>query len=103
GHSSPETRGLAREELPGPRPTCIGCRRRRPHRELVRLVRAGDGSLQIGRTLPGRGAWLCADTPECSTEAMGRKGFERALRGPIDRASVEGVRRELFGGVPGTT
>uniref|UniRef100_UPI00345CDB5F YlxR family protein n=1 Tax=Ilumatobacter sp. TaxID=1967498 RepID=UPI00345CDB5F len=43
----------------GPIRTCIGCRVRRPQSELLRCVFAADGSVQVCRTAPGRGAWLC--------------------------------------------
>jgi radical SAM superfamily enzyme YgiQ (UPF0313 family) len=33
--------------------------------ELVRLVRRPDGTVEISRTLPGRGAWLCAGSSAC--------------------------------------
>ncbi|MGH9210426.1 MAG: YlxR family protein [Acidimicrobiales bacterium] len=59
----------------------MGCRRRRPQRELVRFARTADGSVRPGRTLPGRGAWLCAGTLEaCRAAAERRKAFTRAFR-----------------------
>ncbi|MFP3902205.1 MAG: YlxR family protein [Acidimicrobiia bacterium] len=61
--------------------TCIGCRRRRPQAELVRFVRAADGSVIRGRRLPGRGAWLCSDTEDACRRAAERRGaFARAFR-----------------------
>jgi predicted RNA-binding protein YlxR (DUF448 family) len=52
--------------------TCLGCRGRKPKRQLVRLMRASGGTVVIdsGRGA-GRGAYVCADS-EC---------LERALRG----------------------
>jgi len=49
---------------------------------LLRVVRTPDGHLAVGRTLPGRGAWLCPDTA-CLLAARRRRAFERALRGPL--------------------
>jgi len=72
--------------------TCVGCRRRRPQRDLVRIVRTGDGRLAVGRTLPGRGAWLCRDRPTCFDEAIRRGGFARAFRTGVDRSAVEAIR-----------
>ena len=61
----------------------MGCRAKRPQPELVRLVRLADGTLAEGRTLPGRGAYLCADTvAACRELAVKRKAFARALRTP---------------------
>ena len=62
--------------------TCVGCRRRAPQAELVRFVAGPDGSPREGRTLPGRGAWLCRDTVEACRALADRRGaFERAFRG----------------------
>ncbi len=71
----------------GPVRTCVGCRRRGATDTLVRLVASGEppGYL-VGRTLPGRGAWLCRadETPlpseACLREAVRRKSFARAFR-----------------------
>ena len=57
----------------------------------------GDGSLMPGRTLPGRGAWLCRNSTTCVDLAVKRRAFERALRGPIRAGAVEGLRRALEG------
>ena len=71
---------------------------------MVRVVRLGDGTLAPGRTLPGRGAWLCKDSTPCIDQAEKRKAFERALRGPIRSGGVEKVRRALerLAGPPGS-
>src|SRR5699024_3048213 len=75
--------------------TCIGCRRRRPQRALVRIARTGEATLAIGRTLPGRGAWLCQDAPHCFDEAVRRGGFDRAFRDRIDADTIEALRLAL--------
>jgi predicted RNA-binding protein YlxR (DUF448 family) len=72
--------------------TCIGCRRKAAPDELVRVIRREDGRLEVGRTLPGRGAWLCAGSPACVEAAHRRRAFDRALRGPVDAGSVERLR-----------
>jgi len=59
---------------------------------MVRVVRSAEGVLSVGTGLPGRGAWLCRDRPDCVDLAIRRKAFERALRGPVDLAEVEKVR-----------
>jgi predicted RNA-binding protein YlxR (DUF448 family) len=75
--------------------TCIGCRRTAGPEQLVRVIRRGDGRLEAGRTLPGRGAWLCAGSPACVDSAQQRRAFDRALRGPVDPASVQRLRAEV--------
>ncbi|MHB1518846.1 MAG: YlxR family protein [Acidimicrobiales bacterium] len=59
--------------------TCVGCRRRRPCEELLRIT-AGPRGLEPSRHGPGRGAWLCRDALDCFDRAVRRKAFDRALR-----------------------
>ncbi len=44
-----------------PQRTCVACGKVRPKRELVRLVRIPDGSVEVDATgkKAGRGAYLC--------------------------------------------
>nr|WP_281252633.1 YlxR family protein [Lentzea kentuckyensis] len=66
----------------------MGCRTRTLPSELLRVV-AIDGSVvpDVGRRLPGRGAWLHFDL-ECLRNAERRRAFSRALRvqGALDVA-----------------
>jgi predicted RNA-binding protein YlxR (DUF448 family) len=68
--------------------TCLGCRRRRPKRELVRLVRAGDGRVSADARGAGRGAYVCRDT-ECLERALKPGRLAHAFRRP------SAVRTEL--------
>jgi len=63
-----------------PTRTCVVCRTERQKRELVRVVRAPDGSVALDRTgkAAGRGAYLCADG-SCWSSALKKKSIERAL------------------------
>ncbi|MBB6097733.1 hypothetical protein HNR42_001150 [Deinobacterium chartae] len=76
-----------------PERTCVACRRKRPQAELLRLRREGTGwVLEQGRR-SGRGAYLCADSPECWTE----KRLRRFLRGsaPSVSEALQTRAREL--------
>lgn len=66
----------------GPVRTCIGCRRRFAVAEgrLVRVAIGPEGTAVIGRSLPGRGAWLCAVDRGCLDRALRTKALHRALR-----------------------
>ncbi|MGK2958069.1 MAG: YlxR family protein [Acidimicrobiales bacterium] len=75
--------------------TCIGCRQIRQESELFRIVRGSDESLEIGRTLPGRGAWLCAGSVSCIDLASKRKAFTRAFRGHVRQETIESLRAEI--------
>ena len=60
--------------------TCVGCRRAVPQAELSRFaVVDGEVAADVGRRLPGRGAWLHED-PECRTAAERRGALGGALR-----------------------
>jgi predicted RNA-binding protein YlxR (DUF448 family) len=72
-----------------PRRTCLGCRRVRPKRALVRLVRERDGVVvtdPCGAAL-GRGAYVCADDL-CLGRALSRARLTHAFRKPCE-ASAE--------------
>ena len=71
-----------------PTRTCVGCRRVATQEELIRVVRRADGTLQAGRTLPGRGAWLCAGSPACLQRAARRGALSRALRASVATEAV---------------
>jgi predicted RNA-binding protein YlxR (DUF448 family) len=72
--------------------TCVGCRRRRPQRELVRCVLPPDGHPVFSRTAAGRGAWLCVPPAPCFELAVRRRAFDRAWRRPVSRAALEELR-----------
>jgi uncharacterized protein len=71
--------------------TCVGCRRRAPVTELLRVV-VRDGGLTPDprRRLPGRGASL-HPTAECLHTAVRRRAFQRALRcsTPLETGPLE--------------
>jgi predicted RNA-binding protein YlxR (DUF448 family) len=66
-----------------------------PPEQLVRVVAVPGGGLATGRTLPGRGAWLCAGSPACIEAAERRKAFERALRTTVRSEAVDDLKTEL--------
>ena len=61
--------------------TCLGCRRRRPKRELVRLVRQPDGVVvrDASGSAAGRGAYVCAEAT-CLERALKAGRLSQALR-----------------------
>ena len=62
---------------------CVGCRKRRPKGELVRLALADAGrrvTIDVVGRLPGRGAYVCRDTAlACLERATRRRGVLRSL------------------------
>jgi len=63
-----------------PQRSCLACRKVRPKRELLRIVRTPSGEIKADLTgkTPGRGAYLCP-SPECFRLASRQGKFARAL------------------------
>ncbi|MCW3096645.1 MAG: putative nucleic-acid-binding protein implicated in transcription termination [Chthonomonadaceae bacterium] len=61
--------------------TCVACRETDEKRDLMRVVRLGDGSVSYDPKgkISGRGAYVCART-ECVALAQKRKQLERSLK-----------------------
>lgn len=64
-----------------PQRTCVACREGKSKRELVRVVRATDGSVAVDPTgkRSGRGAYLCRK-PDCWAAALKRGVLVGALK-----------------------
>lgn len=80
-----------------PERTCVACRRAKPKRELVRIVRGPDGSITVdprGKA-PGRGAYI-GPSRECLRLALERKALERALGVTLTEADRAQLEAELY-------
>ena len=80
-----------------PERTCVACRKVRPKRDLVRIVRAPDGTIAVdprGKA-PGRGAYI-GPSRECLKLALERKALERALGVVIQEAERALLEAELY-------
>ncbi len=83
----------------GPRPkhvpvrTCIACRQERGKRELVRIVRTPEGSVQVDPTgkLAGRGAYLCRTRP-CWEQALTGTRLAAALKTVLTPEQLAALR-----------
>jgi len=64
-----------------PQRTCVACRRTTAKRELVRIVRTPEGSVEADTTgkRSGRGAYLCS-TPGCWRLAIQKGRLDHALK-----------------------
>ena len=73
-----------------PQRTCVGCRQVKVRRELIRLVRVSDGSVEvdIGGKRAGRGAYLCR-AQECWEIGLKAGRLEHALRTNITPVNRE--------------
>ncbi|WP_083804390.1 YlxR family protein [Oceanithermus profundus] len=72
---------------------CASCRRRRPKRELLRVVRTPAGwRVDPTGKAPGRGAYVCPDEPACREEKKLRR-----WAGAGARALAEALAAHLGG------
>ena len=54
---------------------CVGCRTKKPKRELIRLVRTPEGELRLdpGGKISGRGAYICRQQSCLEVALKGRR------------------------------
>ncbi|MEX0754234.1 MAG: YlxR family protein [Actinomycetota bacterium] len=81
---------------PAPERTCVGCRQRATKGDLLRVVKAPDGTLRVdpAGSAPGRGAYLHRD-PDCVAIAIDRGGLTRALRTGACAEAAARLRAEI--------
>lgn len=75
---------------------CSGCGESKPKRELVRVVRAQDGTVSLDLTgrKPGRGAYVCPSAA-CLAKARRAKRLERALETAIPAPVFDAMTEEI--------
>jgi len=82
-----------------PQRQCMGCRERRPKKEMIRVVRSPEGnvSLDFGGKMNGRGAYICPN-PECLKRALKSKALDRSLEVTIPEEVYERLAKEMEAG-----
>lgn len=90
-----QKRGPVKRVRPIPQRTCVGCRTVNAKRELIRLVRTGEGRIQIDPTgkAAGRGAYL-HNRRSCWTQALQSGAIERALKLTMVEADRAALRAQ---------
>ena len=81
-----------------PQRQCMGCRERKPKRDMIRIVRTPEGvvSLDFGGKMNGRGAYICPN-PECLKKAIRTKALERSLEVAIPEEVYGRLQKEMEG------
>ena len=79
-----------------PQRQCMGCRERLEKRELIRVVRTPEGTVQLDFSgkLSGRGAYICPKA-DCLKKAMKSKALERILEVEIPEEVYQRLAREI--------
>ena len=82
-----------------PQRQCMGCRERKAKREMIRVVRCTDGSvnLDFSGKMNGRGAYVCPD-PECLKKALKSKALDRSLEVTIPEEVIDRLQKEMEAG-----
>lgn len=75
---------------------CNGCGESKPKKELVRVVRASDGTVALDLTgkLSGRGAYVCPNA-QCLAKARKAKRIERALECEIPAEVYDAMQAQI--------
>ena len=81
-----------------PERQCLGCNTRRPKTELLRVVRAPDGTVSLDFTgkKSGRGAYICKNAA-CLKQARRTQRLSRNLECVIPDSVMEAMEAELEG------
>jgi len=85
-----------------PQRQCMGCRERKAKRELIRVVRTPEGSvnLDFGGKMNGRGAYICPQM-DCLKKALKSKALDRSLEVTIPQEVYDRLEKEMEAGVNG--
>ena len=85
-----------------PQRQCMGCRERKAKREMIRVVRGTDGTVNLafGGKAPGRGAYICPSM-DCLKKALRSKALDRSLEVTIPEEVIHRLEREMEGNANG--
>ena len=81
-----------------PQRQCMGCRERKNKRDMIRVVRTPEGSvnLDFSGKMNGRGAYICPDM-ECLKKAIRSKALDRSLEVTIPEEVYARLQKEMEG------
>ena len=75
---------------------CCGCGEHKEKKELIRVVKAPDGSINVDLTgkMNGRGAYICPKV-ECLNKAVKSRRLENAFSSPVSDEVFETLKEEI--------
>ncbi len=75
---------------------CVGCREKKPKRELLRLVRTPEGDILLDRggKMSGRGAYICR-RETCLVKALKGNRLEKNLERPLSGELIAALKELL--------
>jgi uncharacterized protein len=75
---------------------CIGCQEKMPKKELVRVVRSPEGTVELDLTgkRSGRGAYICP-REDCFKKAVKGKRLEKNLQQPVSDELIAEISEAL--------
>lgn len=77
---------------------CLGCQEMKPKKELIRVVRTPEGTVELDPSgkRNGRGAYICPNV-DCFKAAVKGKRFHKALEIEMSTQVIEELERKLVG------
>ena len=77
--------------------TCIGCKCKKPKKEMIRIVRTPDRKIIIDETgkKSGRGAYLCGDV-KCLDIAFKENSLNKSLKQDIPLQILDELRKDFL-------
>jgi predicted RNA-binding protein YlxR (DUF448 family) len=84
-----------------PQRMCVGCREMKNKKEMTRVVRTPQGSIEIDSSgkKPGRGAYICPQI-ECFQQAVKNKRLQKALEQEIPDEVLEVLKNQILKSLP---
>ena len=78
---------------------CLGCMESKPKKELIRIVKSQDGTINVDRTgrLNGRGAYFC-DSIECLEKAIKSGRIAKEFEMQISNEDYENIKEQYING-----
>lgn len=79
-----------------PQRMCVGCQEMKPKKQLIRVVRTPENTIEIDDTgkRSGRGAYVCPEE-ECFISAVKGKRLEKALRCSVSSEIIDELGKKL--------